>query len=857
MRYAMLLFILFLLSSSPSLAQGTSDSVRIFDGGGMRMYVSPRGQLGHDPGGTGGGLLWPGDGISRPLKRMLASSSSPVFHGRVRGTRRVAVSHFHDTFVPGPVIGGRPVPDPNDPRYRMYVIDEDATEAADYREWPAWLGAPVDGAGRPLLYGPTQMFWVMNDLDSATVRARNGCDPLGLELRLLLYEPRWHDEQADALLLQVTIINHSADSILDAYAGYFIDADLRDGLNDLAGSDSLRGLVYAYDGYSWPGEDGMPAAFGLAMPQTPAVAAPGARARWFDGWKEGALNIPVSAAIAPGKAQVTPVREPPVGEGWPYQWEVLLRGQGSGVDVIDPLTGTPSAFWFSGDPVRGSGWLPADGLSLSDGSHLNWRPMDQRLLVSSGPFAMAPGDTQQVTFAFVAARGATPYAAVHALRDRVELLHRRFDRVIPIESLREAVAMPSTTPGAIDVRARFAEAPDVLRIELTEARGMPMFEGQLTGTFAGGEWIYEQRIPLPDAGREGVNAAFIAFWGTDSVRISAGVSIPTHADIAFDGIVLLDEGDHNGRVAPDEDARWFPRLRNGTPHDYDLFLQSHTQPHTQWLRIPGLPAGVTAPSELYPWAESMGICTLLDDEALIRADSLLRHYDIFDPTANAWWPRVNSIPYDSTTGDWYDVLMTQVAGQSDERPGVRIVDAAALRDRWYVATIDGSVTARFLALHDSATGVPLFSGLGLDGFTPAAPEIDGFRVVRGTITNVEQNPHTALQSDRYVFNPRHTLIARSQKQAEGFSVSAASPSPLSDWTALRFTLPEATRLRAEVYNSLGRLVRVLRDEWVEAGRHLLVWDGYWADARPAESGVYLLRIQIPSSEITRKILILR
>ena len=97
-------------------------------------------------------------------------------------------------------------------------------------------------------------------------------------------------------------------------------------------------------------------------------------------------------------------------------------------------------------------------------------------------------------------------------------------------------------------------------------------------------------------------------------------------------------------------------------HDYDLFLQSYTQPRTQWLRIPALPAGVTAPSELYPWAASMGICTLLDEEVPIPTDNIYRHYDVFDPAANAWWARVNTIPYDSTTGDWYDVLMTQVAG---------------------------------------------------------------------------------------------------------------------------------------------------------------------------------------------------
>lgn len=857
MRCSKILVFLFFLPLQVSYSQESEDPVRMFDASGMRLFVSPRGQIGNDLAGTTGGLFWPGDGISPTARRVLASSSSPVMYGRVRGTRRVAVSHFFDTFIPGPVIDGRPVPDPTDPRFRMYAITEDSTQSQDYRTWPADLGAPVDAGMAPLFYGPRQMYWVMNDLDSVTVRARNSCDPLGVEMRLLLYEPRWHAGSADALMLQVTYINQSADVIEDAYIGYYIDVDIRDGLDDLPGSDSLRALVFAYDGAPDAESNGMPAAFGLAMPQTPVVAAPGAQARWFDGWKVDARNIPVAAALAPSKAQVTPVREPAVGEGWPYQWEVLLRGQGSGVSVLDPNTGRPSAFWFSGDPVRGTGWLPADGLSLSDGSHLTRRPGDQRLLISSGPFTMAPGDTQQVTFAFVAARGATPQAAVSSLRDRVELLTRRFDQQLPINGLLEAVAIPSATPGALDVRARFTEAPGTLRIEVTDARGRLLIDAPLAGALSSGAWLYESRIPLPGAGRDGVNASFIAVWGNDSVRIPAGVSIPTHDGMAIDGVVMIDEGDHNGRVAPDEDARWFPRLINATPHDYDLLLQSHTLPHTQWLRVPGIPGGVTVPSDEYPWSPSLGLCELFEGEWLPTEDTRIRYYDLYDPAANAWWPRMNRIPYDSATGDWFDILMTQVAGRSEERPGVRIVDPAALRDRWYVATIDGVSNMRFLALHDSATGNPLFTGFGLDSFTGATPQTDGFRVVRGTITNETQNPRTAMRSDRFVFNPRHTLLARSQKSAAIFSVSSPAPSPLAGWTSVRITLPEDTRLRAEVYNLVGQRVRILRDEPVVAGRHLLIWDGFWEDARPADSGMYLLRIHTPAHETTQKLLIVR
>lgn len=411
--------------------------------------------------------------------------------------------------------------------------------------------------------------------------------------------------------------------------------------------------------------------------------------------------------------------------------------------------------------------------------------------------------------------------------------------------------------GAVDARACFSEAPDVLHIEITDANGGRLIAAPLNGSFSDGKWTYVQRIPVPGDGRDGVNAAFVAGWGDDTVRIPAGVSIPTSGNVDIDGTVMIEEGDGNGRVAPDEDARWFPRLVNRTPFRYDLHLQSYAQPNSQWLRVTGLEAGVAAPSASYPWSATMGICTLWDGDTHLYPDTLVRQYDIFDPSSNVWWDLHHRIPFDSTTGDWFDVLMTHVAGRSDERPGVRILDPSALRDRWYVATIDGPVTARFLSLHDSLTGVPCFTGYGLDSSTGAAPVVDGFRIVRGTITSNEENWNTALRADRYIFNPRHTLLAHSQKAGAEFSVSSPAPLPLAQWTSVRVTLPEAARLRAEVYNSLGRLVRVLCDDAVEAGRHLLIWDGYWDDAHPAESGMYLLRIRTLTREITRKVMIAR
>jgi flagellar hook assembly protein FlgD len=88
-------------------------------------------------------------------------------------------------------------------------------------------------------------------------------------------------------------------------------------------------------------------------------------------------------------------------------------------------------------------------------------------------------------------------------------------------------------------------------------------------------------------------------------------------------------------------------------------------------------------------------------------------------------------------------------------------------------------------------------------------------------------------------------------------VSSPAPMPLTEWTSVTIELTESTHLRAVVYNTLGQRVSVLREGFVDAGRHLLIWDGYWADGRPAETGMYLLRIEADSGEVTRKVMVVR
>jgi hypothetical protein len=413
-------------------------------------------------------------------------------------------------------------------------------------------------------------------------------------------------------------------------------------------------------------------------------------------------------------------------------------------------------------------------------------------------------------------------------------------------------------PGQIEVNARMVGNPVDIRAKVTDSDGNVLADAVLDRFLSQGEWVYRKTVTLPETRQDGVNVSFISEWSGESVRIPGRVSVPVGGSVDLEGIEMLEEGDGNARVSREEDAKWFPRFVNSSTYEYDVFAQSFSMPSDQWLNVPDLAAQSSFPDEQRSWSPAAGYNYLWDETLTPASDSIPYRYDVFDPEQNVWWERQSWVPVDSTANEWYDVLMTQVRGASDERPGVRLLDLGLLQDKWYVATIGGAGNRRTLSLHDSASGVPYFSDYGLDIFTGAAIATDGFRVVRGTISKPGQSVKPITAADLFVFNPRHVLLARSQKPAVATAtVSRPSPMPLTEWTSVRVDLPESTTLRAVVYNLIGQRVKVLRDEAVPAGRHLLVWDGYWSDGRAAESGMYLLRIAADGSEVTRKIIVVR
>ena len=92
----------------------------------------------------------------------------------------------------------------------------------------------------------------------------------------------------------------------------------------------------------------------------------------------------------------------------------------------------------------------------------------------------------------------------------------------------------------------------------------------------------------------------------------------------------------------------------------------------------------------------------------------------------------------------------------------------------------------------------------------------------------------------------------SQSLPNTFMLSQNYPNPFNPVTTIAYTLPEAARVKVEVYNLLGQLMEVLVDSEQQAGYHRVLWD-----ASDTATGVYFYRLTSDSFTATKRMVLMK
>ena len=87
------------------------------------------------------------------------------------------------------------------------------------------------------------------------------------------------------------------------------------------------------------------------------------------------------------------------------------------------------------------------------------------------------------------------------------------------------------------------------------------------------------------------------------------------------------------------------------------------------------------------------------------------------------------------------------------------------------------------------------------------------------------------------------------------SLGDAYPNPSTDKTTFTFRLDRESKVRLEIYNMKGDLIKVLVDDNMAGGTHMIEWDNRSANGTRASSGIYFYRLSLNNFLQTKQLVI--
>lgn len=411
----------------------TNDNSNYTDINQIFMWLANNGMGSHDPRTDGSGFYWPGG----PQATISAIFSDGLIWGAKVGREiRVNGATYRYGLQAGKILPDGTADDPSNSRYRIFKIRKgwenlpagptrDAYEK-DYNEWPMEDGAPyedIDGNGAytpgvdlPKFLGDQVLWCVSNDMDASRSTFTYGTLPMGLEQQMTVFGFNRTGDLGDMVFKKYTIINKGNLTLKDMYFGYWSDTDLGDASDDFTGCDTSLSLGYTYnaDNNDAGFYGANPPAIGYDFFQGPIVPALSTdSAKFLGNWKKGFRNLPMTAFTFYINSNST-YADPDLGvaAGSVQFYNYLTGYLWDGDPFVDPNTGQAVDFVLSGDPVAGTGWNEVNGWPGSP----TGGPGDRRHLMCSGPFNMAPGDTQEVVVGIVIARGVNNLNSITELK---------------------------------------------------------------------------------------------------------------------------------------------------------------------------------------------------------------------------------------------------------------------------------------------------------------------------------------------------------------------------------------------------------------------------------------------------------
>lgn len=638
---------------------------------------------------------------------------------------RVAVAgHFVSEFRPGLIDKTTGLPDNfNKPEYKIYKVRpllDNANSNPDYYNWPIYQGAPwidinKDGMWDPYIDKPgiefddaptfpdMMMYYVYNDADPEWHKGLfGGSAPLGVEV----HQTAWaYEALPNVHFIRFQIYNKSTRPWDDVYIGLWSDPDLGTNSDDYAGCDiglDSRGkrheLGYCYNSNDYDnGYGNNPPAVGFKLLKPPSTV------KHMSGFG------------------VFCNRE--CGPYYPPGFHLTYR------QLKDTI------FMFNGDPVTDTGWL----------FYHWWRPNDVRILMSAGPFNMAPGDSQDIIFAALIEQGTDRLNSIEKLRNTSSDLRYIFDKGLGkalgmvevassyIKPETSKIFIKATNKDANNIEAKIYRKNDNLE------KTFQLYDDGLHNDNAPNDGIFGNILEIPVNPEIAQLSLTINYKDGETLTFESVKKINSIGPIKIvDFKIISDNLNSDGEANPGENIRCVFSLKNYARDTLSNFTVNIYPIGNQILRKNRLEVRYLPYKIAHNNQVSIGSDNFLDFDINPKAiaSSIAKIlFEISDSYDNKWYDTVN-IEIKKLKFSSKEVMTWIQSGESEGRFGVRIVDPAKIKNNLYnISILEVDTLTKAFNLINTATNETLLTKHALpDEFGHNIPVTEGFKITRGTIT---------------------------------------------------------------------------------------------------------------------------
>jgi len=260
---------------------------------------------------------------------------------------------------------------------------------------------PIHG-DYPNIRGDEATFLILND--AAGIHNSSSGDALGMEFHYMIYQYATNDNVNNTTFINLKVINRSSETYTNFKVGQFVDADLGYASDDLYGCDSVKQIIYTYNGDNDDTSPGNNSGFGTPPPAIGVKL----------------LNQNMDVAGFFNGVSVAPQTNPTIAsQYWGYmnaEWGNSGQHFTKGGTGIGGSTNTN--FLMYSNPNEALGWSEINETSI---------PGDRRMFMVSDGQTISPNQYICYDFAIISAQGTSNLQSVDSLYSVADQIQSFYD----------------------------------------------------------------------------------------------------------------------------------------------------------------------------------------------------------------------------------------------------------------------------------------------------------------------------------------------------------------------------------------------------------------------------------------------